>query len=157
MKWPPNACTYGHPVGPDGQTSLCETAPMFRHHHDPETVAERIDRLMVAVLISDRDERLHAIASQVTADFVYMSPQTVVDGAEGISDAFARFRHDVPSTTLIRRTSDVDEHHDHFRYTWERSEYGRLAMEGCSFGWTDATGLISQIVSFDGLTIGPTT
>lgn len=127
---------------------------MFRRHHAPLTLGQRIDELMVAVLIHDDVIRLERLAAQVAPDFVYMSPQAVVDGAEGLSEAFTRFRHDDPSTTVLRRTSEVDTHHAHFRYSWQRTERGHVAMEGWSFGWVDATGLISRIVSFDGLVPG---
>jgi hypothetical protein len=45
----------------------------------------------------------------------------------------------------------VDVHHAHFRYSWERAEGDEIAMEGWSFGWMDVSGLVSRIVSFDGL------
>jgi hypothetical protein len=127
---------------------------MFRRHHDPETLADRIDGLMVAVFIEDDRERLEKLAENLAPDFVYISPQTVVEGPEGLSEAFMRFRHDGPHSTTLRRTSAVDVHHAHFRYSWERTEHGQIAMEGWSFGWMNAAGLISRIVAFNGLVPG---
>ena len=58
------------------------------------------------------------------------------------------------SAPSCRRTSAVDVHHGHFRYSWERKEQGEVAMEGWSFGWLDEDGRIARIVSFDGLVPG---
>jgi SnoaL-like domain len=127
---------------------------MFRHHHSPDTLADRIDDLMVAVFISDDDLRLEGLAEHLAPGFVYISPQTVVDGVEGFSEAFRRYRHDPQRPTTLHRTSAVDGHHGHFRYSWRRTEGDDIAMEGWSFGWTDAAGLIARIVSFNGLVPG---
>jgi hypothetical protein len=126
---------------------------MFRHH-PPDSLADRIDDLMVAVFINDDRERLEKVAEHVAPDFVYISPQTVVEGAEGLGEAFSRFRHDTRHPTSLRRTSAVDVHHAHFRYSWERTEGGEVAMGGWSFGWVDESGRVARIVSFDGLIPG---
>jgi hypothetical protein len=127
---------------------------MFRHHHDPETLAERIDQLMVAVFIFSDRERLEKLAENMAPDFVSISPQTVVEGPDGLSEAFSHFRHDARHPTILHRTSDVDVHHAYFRYSWQRTEHDEIPVEGWSFGWMNATGLISRIVSFDGLVPG---
>ena len=127
---------------------------MFRHHHHPETLAERIDQLMVAVFIRDERDRMQRLAEHLAPDFVYINPGAVVEEAQGLSDAFSRFRHDEWPLTVLQRTSAVDVHHAHFRYAWERKEGGETEMEGWSFGWMNATGLISRIVAFGGLIPG---
>jgi hypothetical protein len=127
---------------------------MFRRHHSEDPLADRIDDLMAAVFIDDDRECLEKLAEHLAPDFVYISPQTVVEGAEGLSEAFSRFRQDEQPLAALRRTSAVDVHHAHFRYSWERSEGDEIAMEGWSFGWMDASGLVSRIVSFDGLVPG---
>jgi hypothetical protein len=127
---------------------------MFRRHHSEDPLADRIDDLMAAVFIDDDRECLEKLAEHLAPDFVYISPQTVVEGAEGLSEAFSRFRQDEQPLAALRRTSAVDVHHAHFRYSWERSEGDEIAMEGWRFGWMDASGLVSRIVSFDGLVPG---
>jgi hypothetical protein len=127
---------------------------VFHHHHDAEPISERIDHLMDAVFIPDDRERLEKIAEELAPDFVYVGPRAVVDGTEGLSEAFSRYRHEDWRHTSLRRTSAVDIHHGHFRYAWERRESGAIAMEGWSFGWVDAEGRIARIVSFDGLVPG---
>jgi hypothetical protein len=133
---------------------LCETADVFRRHHSPESVAECIDHLMAAVFIRDDQERMERLILHVAPEFVYISPRAVVDGAQGLSDAFSRYRHDDWRHTSLHRTSDVDVHHAHFRYSWERMENGASAMEGWSFGWMIADGRVARIVAFDGLIPG---
>jgi hypothetical protein len=124
---------------------------MFRRDHSEDPLADRIDDLMAAVFIDNDRERVEKLSEHPAPDFVHISPQTVVEGAEGLSEALSRFRQDEQLPATLRRTSAVDVHHAHFRYSWERAEGDEIAMEGWSFGWTDASGLVSRIVSLDGL------
>jgi hypothetical protein len=133
---------------------FCETGRVMRHRHHPETVAERIDALMGAVFNDDEEDRMRCLSENLAPGFVYISPSAVVDGPEGLSDTFSHFRHDGWRQTSLQRTSDVDIHHAHFRYSWERREGSTMTMEGWSFGWLDADGKIVTIVSFDGLVPG---
>jgi hypothetical protein len=109
---------------------------------------------MTAVFLADDRERGERIAEHLTRDFVYISPAAVFDGADGLSDAFSRFRHEDWRHTTLRRTTDVDVHHEQFRYAWERKEGEAIVMQGWSFGSMDHEGKISRIVSFDGLIPG---
>jgi hypothetical protein len=124
---------------------------VFRHHHHPETLAERIDQLMVAVFWPDDRERLSRLAEHLAPDFVYINPSAVYEGAEGLSDAYTRFRHESWRHTTLRRTTVVDVHHAHFRYAWKRTDSDGTTNEGWTFGWMDAAGKIARLVAFDGL------
>jgi len=104
---------------------------------------------MMAVLIADERERIERLAEHLAPDFVFVNPRAVFEGAQGLSDAYSRFRHDGRLRASLRRSSDVDMHHAHFRYAWENLEAGRIVMEGWCFGWVDAEGRISRIVSFN--------
>jgi hypothetical protein len=106
---------------------------------------------MAAVFIDNDRERLDKLAEHLAPDFVSISPQTLVEGAEGLSEAFRRFRQDEQLPAALRGTSVVEVHHAHFRYSWERAEGDEIAIEGWSFGWMDASGLVSRILSFDRL------
>lgn len=106
---------------------------------------------MAAVFIDNDRERLDKLAEHLAPDFVSISPQTLVEGAEGLSEAFRRFRQDEQLPAALRGTSVVEVHHAHFRYSWERAERDEIAIEGWSFGWMDASGLVSRILSFDRL------
>jgi hypothetical protein len=123
---------------------------VFHRHHHPDSVAARVDRLMAGVLLRDDTERMAQLSANVSADFVYVTPSGVFDGAEGLSDAFSHYRHDDWLHTAIARVTPVEVHHGYFRYLWQRMERGVLAMEGCSFGQVDDEGLLERIISFDG-------
>ncbi len=133
---------------------LCQTAPVSRHGHEDEGIAERIDHLMVAVFATDDDERRDDLARHVAPDLVYVTPEAVFEGPAGLSDAFARYRNEGWWQTGLRRTSPVDLHHGYFRYSWERVERGATVMEGWSFGRLDESGAICRVVTFDGLVPG---
>ena len=104
---------------------------------------------MVAVFLSDERERVPRLAEHLASDFVYITPSAVVEGAQGLSDAYSRFRHEEWRQTTLRRATDIDMHHAHFRYAWERLDSGRTVAQGWCFGWVDAEGRISRIVSFN--------
>jgi hypothetical protein len=106
---------------------------------------------MAAAFIDNDRERMEKLSEHLTPDFVYTSPHTVVEGAEGLSEAFSCFRQDEQLPATLRCTSAVEVHHAHFRYSWERAEGDEIAMEGWSLGWMNASGLVSGIVSLDGL------
>jgi hypothetical protein len=124
---------------------------MFGPDHRAEDLAVRIDHLMAAVFTPDDRARLDRLAHAVAPDFVYVSPEAVFEGAEGLSDAFAPYRRPSWGPTSLRRTSEVELHHGYFRYTWSRTERGAVAVEGWGFGALDETGAIQRVVTFEGL------
>ncbi len=132
---------------------LCETAQVLWHHRRDEEIEKRIDHLMVGVFVVDDDDRMESLAAHVAPDFVYVSPEAVVEGPQGLSDAFTRCRKEGRRTSL-RRTSPVESHHGYVRYRWERMERGTVAMEDWSFGRLDEAGTIRRVVTFEGLVPG---
>ena len=149
--WPPHASTCGPPPRVPERALSAKLRPVFRHHHHPESVAARIDRLMAAVFVQNDTERMAQLAPHLAPDFVFVTPSAVVDGVQGLSDAFSHYRHDAQLETALRRTSAVDVHHTYLRYSWER---GGVVMAGWSFGQVDGEGRLMRIVSFDGLVPG---
>jgi hypothetical protein len=127
---------------------------VFGRDHDDEEVAERIDHLMTAVFVADEHDRMEALRRHVAADVVYVSPEAVYEGPQGLSDAFSRYRSEAQWQTRLRRTSPIDLHHGYFRFTWERVERGATAMAGWSFGSLDEDGAICRVVTFEGLVPG---
>jgi hypothetical protein len=126
---------------------VCETAAVPRRRQFA-TLAERIDQLMMDVFLVDERARISRLTQHLAPDFVFVSPSAVVEGAQGLSDVYSTYRHEWLRTSL-HRTTAIDMHHAHFRYAWERLEHGKTANSGWSFGWVDATGRISRIVSFN--------
>jgi hypothetical protein len=125
---------------------------VFRHHHqdDPDTLEVRADRLMAAVFLPDDRLRLDRLSADLAPDFKFITPTAVFDGAEGLSDAFAHFRHDAWRNPSLRRTSAVDGHHGYFRFTWERIDQGAVAETGLNIGQLDDQGRIWRVISFAG-------
>jgi hypothetical protein len=113
------------------------------------TLSDRIDQLMLDVFVPDERERIPRLEEHLAPDFVFVSPTAVLEGAQGLSDAYSTYRHDEWRRVVLRRTSEVDTHHAHFRFAWERLEQGKAVTWGWSFGWVDAAGRISRIVSFN--------
>jgi hypothetical protein len=134
---------------------LCETAPVFHHHHHVETLENRIDGLMAAVFLRDDVERMAQLSPHLAQNFVFVTPSAVFDAAEGLGEAFAHYRHDDWLGTSLRRTSPVETHHGYYRFSWQRVERGAVAMEGWAFGQVDEAGLIGRLVTFDGMVPGP--
>jgi len=128
-------------------------ANVLHHHHHPASVAERIDQLMAAVFVADDRDRMWRLNEHLADGFVYVSPAAVVEGAQGLSDAFGRYRRESRHNTL-HRTTDIDLHHSYFRYAWRREQDARITMEGWSFGWLNTEGKVVRIVAFEGLIPG---
>jgi hypothetical protein len=133
---------------------LWKTSRVFGRDHEEEDVAARIDHLMAAVFVADEHDRMEALRRHVAPDFVYVSPEAVYEGPQGLSDAFSRYRTEAWWQTGLRRTSPIDLHHGSFRFTWERIERGATVMAGWGFGSLDETGAICRVVTFEGLVPG---
>jgi hypothetical protein len=127
---------------------------VFRQDHRAEDVATRIDHLMAAVFVAEDRERRETLGRHVAPDFVYVTPEAVFEGAEGLSEAFAPYRRADWGPTSLRRTCPLELHHGYFRFSWARTERGAVAMEGWAFGVLDDTGAINRIVTFEGLVPG---
>ena len=70
------------------------------------------------------------MAEHLAPDFVHLDPNAVFEGAQGLSDAYSRFRHDEWLHITLRRSSVVDVAHAHFRYAWEGLESGKTVTRG---------------------------
>ena len=114
-------------------------------------IAQTIDALMSTFSITRAEERLASIRSLVASDFVFVNPGFVADGPEELSAAFGEFMAFLDNGVRIARTSEVEIHHDHFRYSWARYRGGVIEMEGCDFGWVGNAGELKRLVVFDHL------
>lgn len=75
----------------------------------------------------------------------------VAEGPEELSAAFGEFMAFLDNGVTIARTSEVELHHDYFRYSWARYRGGQIEMEGCDFGWVGDAGQPKRLVVFDHL------
>ena len=114
-------------------------------------MAETIDALMNSFSIPRADERLARIRELVANDFVFVNPGFVTEGPEELSKAFGEFLAFLESGVTIARTSEVELHHHHFRYSWARYREGQTEMEGSDFGWLGSAGELKRLVVFDHL------
>lgn len=114
-------------------------------------IAETIDALMSCFSMTTAEERLASIRALVASDFVFVNPGFVAEGPEELSAAFGEFMTFVENGATIARTSEVELHHEHFRYSWARSRGGQIEMEGCDFGWVGNAGELKRLVVFDHL------
>jgi hypothetical protein len=114
-------------------------------------IAETIDALMSCFSITTEEERLADIRNLVASDFVFVNPGFVAEGPEELSAAFGEFMTFLDHGVTITRTSEVEIHHEHFRYSWARSRGSQVEMEGCDFGWVNNAGELKRLVVFDHL------
>jgi hypothetical protein len=112
-------------------------------------VSDTIDALMEAATIPGDDERLARIRQLVTEDFVFVNPGFIAEGPDALARTLGRFMGFLGNAIRVVRTSEVDQHHGHFRYTWARHRGDQIEMEGCDFGWADEAGRLKRLVVFD--------
>jgi hypothetical protein len=115
-------------------------------------ITETIDALMSCFSIPTAEERLGSIRALVASDFTFVNPGFVAEGPEELSAAFGHFMTFLGKGVTIARTSEVELHHQHFRYSWARSRRDRIEMEGCDFGWVGNAGELRGLVVFDYVT-----
>ena len=71
-------------------------------------------------------------------------------GREGISEMMGIVHQQFPGHTF-RRSSGVDEHHDHLRYGWELlAPDGAVALSGMDVAVVRADGKLTRIAGFFG-------
>jgi hypothetical protein len=114
-------------------------------------IAEIIDALMSSFSITRAEERLARIRALVASDFLFVNPGFVAEGPEELSAAVGEFMAFLDKGVTIARTSEVELHHDYFRYSWARYRGGQIEMEGCDFGWIGDAGQLKRLVVFDHL------
>lgn len=119
------------------------------------TLAAKIDDLMSLATARDIPDRLAQLRELVTDDVQFINPGVCATGVEQLSEVFDWLSQSLPPGTKIRRTSVVDFHHDHFRYTWQRHRDGGVEAEGVDLGRATGDGRIAKIVTFDGQTLTP--
>lgn len=116
----------------------------------PVTTTETMDLYCAVWNARDADERRALVRQVWSDDGRYVDPTADVSGGEalvahvgGVLEAFGDFR--------LRRTSGVDEHHDHARFTWsmETAEGGPIA-DGFDVVTLAADGRIDLVVGFFG-------
>ena len=85
----------------------------------------------------------------VAADCVWIDPQNSHIGRDGLEENVKGFRSNFPDATLDI-CSNVDSHHNIFRYDWEIRTGGKLLLGGFDVSVLNEQGLIERVYGFFG-------
>ena len=92
---------------------------------------------------------LRHLAHAVEDDVEWNDPRDSFVGIFELEAAIRRFRIGKPGYRFVI-ASEVDHHHNRFRYRWDMVVRGRILMEGLDIATVGSTGLISRVDGFFG-------
>jgi hypothetical protein len=114
------------------------------------TLATTIDNYLDAWNETETDSRYKLIQHVWTVDGRLVDPPLAAHGHREISDMAAALQAQFPDHRF-RRSSEVDEHHGHFRFAWELvAPDGTVAITGLDVGELAENGRIARITGFFG-------
>ena len=106
-----------------------------------------IDRYFAMWNETDPERRRAIIASVWTDDARYCDPMQQGDGPDGINAMVQGLQGQLPGYQ-VRRTSEIDTHHDQVRFSWELApEDGPAIADGIDIGVV-AGGRLRSITGF---------
>jgi hypothetical protein len=109
-----------------------------------------VDSYLAALSEADATERTQLVERAWAADGRFVDPLLDVRGHDAIGDIALAVREQFPDHTF-RRTSGVDTHHDHVRFTWELvGPDDAVALAGIDVGVLAGDGRLSEIIGFFG-------
>jgi hypothetical protein len=113
-------------------------------------VTATVDRYLAAYGEPDPQRRAELIATVWADNGRLIDPPLAGEGHDGIAGMAQALQQQFPGHGF-RRTSAVDIHHDHFRFTWELvSPNGDVVLAGLDVGELDADGRVRRITGFFG-------
>jgi hypothetical protein len=90
------------------------------------------------------------LARAVTADVVWNDPRDSFVGIDELEAAVRRLRTSKPEYRFAI-VSEIDHHHDRYRYRWDMVRRGRVLMEGLDVATIEpGSGLIERVDGFFG-------
>jgi len=99
---------------------------------------------------TDLDRVPQHLVRAVTNDVEWNDPRDSFVGITRLEDAIRRLRTAKPGYGFVI-ASEIDHHHDRFRYRWDMRSRGRILMEGLDVAAIDpSTGLICRVDGFFG-------
>lgn len=99
---------------------------------------------------TDLDLVQQHLASAVTEDIEWNDPRDSFAGVHELEAAIRRLRTSKPGYRFVI-ASEVDHHHDRFRYRWDMISRGRTLMEGLDIVTINpSSGLICRVDGFFG-------
>ncbi len=109
-----------------------------------------VDRYLAALNEPDADTRRRLISEAWAPDGGMTDPPLTGQGHDGIA-ALGDALHGGYAGHSFRRTSAVDEHHGHYRFSWALvGPDGAVAVTGMDTGAVAEDGRIGQVVGFFG-------
>jgi hypothetical protein len=107
-----------------------------------------VDRYFSMWNETDAERRRDLIAKTWTENARYVDPMLEGEGRKGIDAMVAAVHQRFPGYKF-RRTSEIDQHHDRVRFSWELApEGGPVFADGVDFGVVAADGRLEAITGF---------
>jgi len=114
------------------------------------TAAGAVDRYLAALNEPDAAHRRRLVEQAWTADGGLTDPPLAGQGHDGIASLGDALHAQYPGHAFLR-TSEVDEHHARFRFSWALTGAdGVVAATGMDTGDLAADGRVGQVVGFFG-------
>ncbi len=115
-----------------------------------DDIVTTVDTYLAAYNEIDADRRMTLIEKVWASDGRLVDPPLEAVGHGGISDMATAVHAQFPGCTF-RRSSGVDSHHDHLRFTWELvAPDGTVALKGLDVGEVAPDGRLRRITGFFG-------
>lgn len=113
-------------------------------------LAATVDRHLAAYGEPRPDRRAALIEGAWAPDGQLIDPPLTGAGHDGITEMAAALQQQFPDHRF-RRSSAIDEHHGHLRYTWELvGSGGDVVLTGLDVGELDPDGRLRRVVGFFG-------
>lgn len=91
--------------------------------------------------------QLEAIADK---GIVCFSPAVETHGFDQWMSALQVYRKMVPQHAVLRRTSEIDSHHNFHRYAWEITMGDKQLVVGLTVAEVNAAGKLVRVMGFNG-------
>jgi hypothetical protein len=107
-----------------------------------------VDSYIAAWNEADPDARRRLIAVAVSDDAAYVDPMLAGERIDGI-DAMVAAAQQQMAGVVLRRTGEIDCHHDRVRFAWEGvGPDGEPVIAGVDFGIVAPDGRLQSITGF---------
>src|SRR5262249_6226592 len=111
-------------------------------------VKDLVERYFAMWNETDAERRRELIAATFTEDARYLDPMLEGEGRQGIDAMVAAVHQRFPGYSF-RRTSEIDQHHDRLRFSWELAPAaGPVFADGVDFGVMTPDGRLAAITGF---------
>jgi hypothetical protein len=122
--------------------------PMTTTETLPAAAVETVDAYLAAWNETDPAARRALVERSLGADLWYRDPMIEADGLDAFDGMIAAVQGQFPGL-VMRRTSEVDAHHDLVRFTWALgAPDAEPAVAGVDVAKFDADGKLHRIIGF---------